>query len=148
MPVSVSLHSSRCKAVFYCADKCSLADREHERWCAKMATYMDHQGQLADLSFSYAAGRCTEEDYCASLLFIICLCQNHRKSICPHLSFSFYPTPLFVEVTSEDFSLEDFLCKNKLVSRYWMHWSLLVHSPQPQIIPIDAYCIWLAGYYS
>lgn len=75
--------------------------------------------------------------------------HGDNLQFCPHLSFSFYfSLSLSVEVTSEDFSLEDFLCKNKLVSSYWVHWSLLVHSPQPQIIPADAYCIWLKGCYS
>ncbi|XP_044040603.1 zinc finger MYND domain-containing protein 15-like [Siniperca chuatsi] len=96
---------SQCKAVFYCKDKCFPADAEHEHWCAKLASYMAHEAQLADLPFSFAA-----------------------------------------EVTSEDFSLEDFLFKNKLVSSYWVHWSLLERSPQPHIVNANAYCNWLKGH--
>ncbi|XP_029311220.1 zinc finger MYND domain-containing protein 15-like [Cottoperca gobio] len=89
----------QCKAVFYC-EECFLADAKQEHWCAKLASYMEHKAQLADLPFSYAA-----------------------------------------EVTSEDFSLEDFLLKNKLVSSYWLHWSQLVH-----VITADTYCKWLEGH--
>lgn len=44
---------SQCRAVFYCEDKCSPAD-EHQRWCARLATHMKHEAQLADVPFSYA----------------------------------------------------------------------------------------------
>ncbi|XP_019116632.2 zinc finger MYND domain-containing protein 15 [Larimichthys crocea] len=93
---------SRCTTVFYCEDKCFGEDAEHERWCARLASYMQHEAQLADLPFSYTA-----------------------------------------EVTSEDFSLEDFLFKNKLLSSYWVHWSLLVRSAQPHSVTRDA---WLKGH--
>ncbi|GLD68216.1 zinc finger MYND domain-containing protein 15-like protein [Lates japonicus] len=53
------------------------------------------------------------------------------------------PFSYAAEVTTESFSLEDFLCKNKLVGSYWLHWSILVHSSQPQITHSNAYHSWL-----
>ncbi|XP_063757386.1 zinc finger MYND domain-containing protein 15-like [Eleginops maclovinus] len=51
------------------------------------------------------------------------------------------PFSYTAEVTSEDFSLEDFLFTNKLVTSYWLHWSQLVHS-----VTADSYCDWLEGH--
>uniref|UniRef100_A0A667Z3J9 MYND-type domain-containing protein n=1 Tax=Myripristis murdjan TaxID=586833 RepID=A0A667Z3J9_9TELE len=101
---------SQCEAVLYCSDQCFQADANHEPWCAKLATYLDHTAQLAKLPFSYAA-----------------------------------------EVTSEDFNVEDFLFRNRLLGGYWLHWSLLVRSPRCQLPPpgeqpTEPCSLWLAGW--
>uniref|UniRef100_A0AAZ3RVD6 Mitochondrial splicing suppressor 51-like C-terminal domain-containing protein n=1 Tax=Oncorhynchus tshawytscha TaxID=74940 RepID=A0AAZ3RVD6_ONCTS len=51
-----------CCAVLYCSDQCSQADQircpedaSHQHWCEKLACYMSHESQLAELPFSYAA---------------------------------------------------------------------------------------------
>lgn len=57
-------HSPQCKAVLYCSDQCSQTDQircpedtSHQHWCEKLSRYMSHDSQLAELPFSYAAGR-------------------------------------------------------------------------------------------
>ncbi|CAB1351879.1 unnamed protein product, partial [Coregonus sp. 'balchen'] len=58
-----------CKAVLYCSDQCSQTDQircpedaSHQHWCEKLACYMSHHSQLADLPFSYAA-EVTADDF-------------------------------------------------------------------------------------
>ncbi|KAK6323047.1 hypothetical protein J4Q44_G00053860 [Coregonus suidteri] len=60
---------SQCKAVLYCSDQCSQTDQircpedaSHQHWCEKLACYMSHHSQLADLPFSYAA-EVTADDF-------------------------------------------------------------------------------------
>ncbi|KAL2079439.1 hypothetical protein ACEWY4_025183 [Coilia grayii] len=58
-----------CKAVLYCSDQCSQADwtrtpedSSHQHWCHKLAIYMSHTAQLANLPFTFAA-EVTQEDF-------------------------------------------------------------------------------------
>lgn len=56
--------SQHCRAVFYCSEKCrkldwsrSPEDIGHQFWCQRMAGYMSHARELANLPFTFAAGR-------------------------------------------------------------------------------------------
>ncbi|XP_075763392.1 zinc finger MYND domain-containing protein 15 isoform X4 [Pelodiscus sinensis] len=53
----------QCRAVLYCSERCRTADwarspedASHCSWCQRMAGYMSHARQLADLPFTFTAG--------------------------------------------------------------------------------------------
>ncbi|KAJ8337806.1 hypothetical protein SKAU_G00367720 [Synaphobranchus kaupii] len=59
----------QCNAVLYCSERCSEIDQSrcpedssHQHWCKKLAQYLRHGAELADLPFSYAA-EVTGEDF-------------------------------------------------------------------------------------